>query len=118
MKVPDEVNRLRQEVIEKNGMRRDDIEFTFAKGRWSHLGEATLMNRVKSHPDVGERWVCLCFVPVFASLHLLTREKVPIAVEANKRRTGEHEPKYRGGSLMSFWAEHYEGEQLGCHRWF
>lgn len=58
MDVPVEVKRLRQEVIEKNGMRRDDIEFTFSKGRWGHLGEATLMNRVKSHPDVGERWVC------------------------------------------------------------
>lgn len=58
MNVPDDVKRLRQEVIEKNGIRRDDIEFTFSKGRWGHLGEATLMNRVKSHPDVGERWVC------------------------------------------------------------
>jgi len=26
------------------------------KGRWNHLGEATLMNRIKSHPDVGEAW--------------------------------------------------------------
>jgi len=26
------------------------------KGRWNHLGEATLMNRVKSHPDVGQAW--------------------------------------------------------------
>lgn len=26
------------------------------KGRWNHLGEATLLNRIKSHPDVGERW--------------------------------------------------------------
>ena len=36
--------------------RKDDVEFTFTKGRWGHLGEATLMNRVKSHPDVGEQW--------------------------------------------------------------
>jgi len=35
---------------------RSDVEFTFEKGRWGHLGEATLWNRVKSHPDVGERW--------------------------------------------------------------
>jgi hypothetical protein len=34
----------------------DDVEFTFLKGRWRNLGEATLMNRIKSHPDVGERW--------------------------------------------------------------
>jgi len=32
------------------------VEFTFEKGRWGHLGEATLWNRVKSHTDVGERW--------------------------------------------------------------
>lgn len=38
------------------GPGKDDVEFTFTKGRWGHLGEATLMNRIKSHPDVGERW--------------------------------------------------------------
>ncbi|KAF2198703.1 Clavaminate synthase-like protein [Delitschia confertaspora ATCC 74209] len=53
MDVPESVLRLRDEA-RKN--RRDDVEFTFVKGRWGHLGEATLMNRVKSHPDVGERW--------------------------------------------------------------
>ncbi|KAI9724664.1 MAG: hypothetical protein M1828_003533 [Chrysothrix sp. TS-e1954] len=36
--------------------RKDDVEFTFMKGRWRTLGEATLMNRVKSHTDVAERW--------------------------------------------------------------
>jgi len=56
MDVPGEVKKLRLDVLERNGGRHDDIEFTFAKGRWNHLGEATLMNRVKSHPDVGERW--------------------------------------------------------------
>lgn len=56
MEVPAHVKSLRQEVVERNGIRQDDIEFTFSKGRWGHLGEATLMNRVKSHPDVGERW--------------------------------------------------------------
>jgi isopenicillin N synthase-like dioxygenase len=53
MDVPAEVLALRDEA--RKG-RRDDVEFTFVKGRWGHLGEATLMNRVKSHPDVGERW--------------------------------------------------------------
>jgi hypothetical protein len=56
MDVPPHVKDLRQEVIKKHGIRDDDIEFTFRKGRWNHLGEATLMNRIKSHPDVGERW--------------------------------------------------------------
>lgn len=55
MDVPEGVLKLRDEARKA---RRDDVEFTFVKGRWGHLGEATLMNRVKSHPDVGERWVC------------------------------------------------------------
>jgi len=49
MEVPQEVLKLRKE-------RRDDVEFTFKKGKYKCLGEATLMNRIKSHPDVGERW--------------------------------------------------------------
>ncbi|PGH31142.1 hypothetical protein GX50_06069 [[Emmonsia] crescens] len=56
MDVPVHVKALREEVIKRNGIRQDDIEFTFSKGKWGHLGEATLMNRIKSHPDVGERW--------------------------------------------------------------
>jgi hypothetical protein len=57
MEVPDEVRALRQEILAaQGGSRRDDVEFTFVKGRWNHLGEATLMNRVKSHTDVAERW--------------------------------------------------------------
>lgn len=54
MDLPDAVLRLRDEA---RRARKDDVEFTFVKGgRWGHLGEATLSNRVKSHPDVGERW--------------------------------------------------------------
>ena len=56
MAVPNHVRALRSDILEREGGRRDDVEFTFVKGRWSHLGEATLMNRIKSHPDVGERW--------------------------------------------------------------
>ncbi|KAL9947372.1 hypothetical protein D7B24_009061 [Verticillium nonalfalfae] len=57
-RVPDEVRRQRQLVIERyGGERLDDVEFTFRRGGVSKtLGEATLRNRVKSHPDVGERW--------------------------------------------------------------
>lgn len=50
---------MRDAVLRRNGNRAgagDVVEFTFLKGRWNHLGEATLFNRVKSHPDVGERW--------------------------------------------------------------
>jgi isopenicillin N synthase-like dioxygenase len=54
--VPEEMKELRRKVMARNGGRLDDVEFTFKKGKYKHLGEATLMNRIKSHPDVGERW--------------------------------------------------------------
>ncbi|KAK3396391.1 hypothetical protein B0T20DRAFT_269842 [Sordaria brevicollis] len=56
--VPEHVKEQRRKVLEKNGGQRlDDVEFTFRKGGVATtLGEATLRNRVKSHPDVGERW--------------------------------------------------------------
>lgn len=56
MEVPDGVKKLRQDILARRGGRLDDIEFTFVKGMWSKLGEATLMNRIKSHPDVSEIW--------------------------------------------------------------
>jgi len=53
--VPEHVRELKRGLRDGQA-RNDDVEFTFVKGKWKHLGEATLMNRVKSHPDVGERW--------------------------------------------------------------
>jgi isopenicillin N synthase-like dioxygenase len=55
MSVPEHVRKLADGA--RSSERRDDVEFTFRSGRWGQLGEATLANRVKSHPDVGERWV-------------------------------------------------------------
>ncbi|ORY68606.1 uncharacterized protein BCR38DRAFT_455534 [Pseudomassariella vexata] len=57
-KVPEDVKEQRRRVLERNGgTRLDDVEFTFRAGGVARtLGEATLRNRVKSHPDVGERW--------------------------------------------------------------
>ncbi|KAL7926770.1 Clavaminate synthase-like protein [Trichoderma austrokoningii] len=56
-KVPENIRRQRQAIVARNGGRIDDVEFTFRSGAVaSTLGEATLRNRVKSHPDVGERW--------------------------------------------------------------
>jgi hypothetical protein len=56
-RVSDAVRAQRAAVLELNGGRLDDVEFTFRTGgRAKTLGEATLRNRVKSHPDVGERW--------------------------------------------------------------
>ena len=55
--VPESVKAQRRAVLERAGGRLDDVEFTFRGGGASKtLGEATLRNRVKSHPDVGERW--------------------------------------------------------------
>ncbi|KAI6370225.1 hypothetical protein MCOR25_004219 [Pyricularia grisea] len=56
--VPEEVREQRRKVLlEGSGERLDDVEFTFRTGGVATtLGEATLRNRVKSHPDVGERW--------------------------------------------------------------
>ncbi|KAL7789952.1 hypothetical protein V8C37DRAFT_385651 [Trichoderma ceciliae] len=55
--VPDDVKEQRQKIVERNGGRIDDVEFTFHKGSVATtVGEATLRNRVKSHQDVGERW--------------------------------------------------------------
>ncbi|TRX93825.1 hypothetical protein FHL15_005207 [Xylaria flabelliformis] len=55
--VPDAIKDQRRKVLEANGGRLDDVEFTFRSGGVAKtLGEATLRNRVKSHPDVGERW--------------------------------------------------------------
>ena len=54
--VPEHIKQMRGEILEKQSGRKDDVEFTFEKGRWGHLGEATLYNRCKSHMDVTERW--------------------------------------------------------------
>ena len=56
MQIPESLKGLRKQIVERNGGRFDDVEFTFKTGKYKHLGEATLMNRIKSHPDVGERW--------------------------------------------------------------
>ncbi|KAF4784542.1 2OG-Fe(II)oxygenase superfamily protein [Colletotrichum scovillei] len=57
-RVPEDIREQRRLVLERNGgTRLDDVEFTFRKGGVAKtLGEATLRNRIKSHPDVGERW--------------------------------------------------------------
>lgn len=56
-RVPAEIVEMRRKLVERNGGRLDDVEFTFKGGNVAKtLGEATLRNRIKSHPDVGERW--------------------------------------------------------------
>lgn len=88
MDVPEAVRGLKRE-------RRDDkVDFAFVKGRWSHLGEATLVNRVRSHPDVGEKWVSdLPFSPhssphrrLVASLFLLPQHPLVSVAHAHSAR--------------------------------
>ncbi|KAH7319144.1 hypothetical protein BKA65DRAFT_556574 [Rhexocercosporidium sp. MPI-PUGE-AT-0058] len=56
-RVPEDIKEMRRKVVARNGGRLDDVEFTFSGGNGARtLGEATLKNRIKSHPDVGERW--------------------------------------------------------------
>ncbi|MDI1490334.1 MAG: hypothetical protein OHK93_001534 [Ramalina farinacea] len=56
--VPARILKMRDERLAARGGGQggDGVEFTFAKGKYKHLGEAALANRVKSHPDVGEAW--------------------------------------------------------------
>ena len=70
--VPEHVREQRKKIFERYGHRMDDCEFTFRQGGPSKtLGEATFRNRVKSHPDVGERW----YPEVLASVREEQREK-------------------------------------------
>ena len=79
MDVPEGIRELKRQAVERHGGRKDDVEFTFVKGRWQNLGEATLMNRIKSHQDVGERWVCslVPYLTLCAVTLRLTSSKYP-----------------------------------------
>ena len=54
VKIPESTLALKRELLKKDG--QEFVEMTFKKERYKTLGEATLMNRVKSHPDVGEKY--------------------------------------------------------------
>lgn len=83
---------MRDEVVAKRaGQRRDDVEFTFEKGRWGHLGEATLANRVRSHPDVGERWYPEILDAIRRKQGRVTEEKEEGEREAEKVEHGKVE---------------------------
>ncbi|KAK2023131.1 2OG-Fe(II) oxygenase superfamily protein [Colletotrichum zoysiae] len=80
--VPEEIKEQRRAVLERNGgARLDDVEFTFRKGGVAKtLGEATLRNRVKSHPDVGERW----YPHILASIREEQARATAAAAEGSK----------------------------------
>ncbi|KAF8474235.1 hypothetical protein BDZ91DRAFT_691315 [Kalaharituber pfeilii] len=54
MVVPAEVKALKRDAVLSESA--EVVEMTFKKEKFERLGEATLMNRVKSHQDVGEKY--------------------------------------------------------------
>lgn len=91
--IPADILEMRNERLkQRGGERRDDVEFTFTKGRWGHLGEATLANRVRSHVDVGERWYPEILAQIRtdqAANQAANRDKVRGPAEADVSRTEE-----------------------------
>ena len=63
MDVPQHVRELRRDIVERQGGRKDDVEFTFVKGKWTHLGEATLMVRHQFHVSVYANDILICTLP-------------------------------------------------------
>ena len=85
-----------ERLKQRGGTRIDDVEFTFTKGRWAHLGEATLVNRIKSHVDVGERWYPEILAQVRAE-QAADRAKDEGPAEAHVPRLGEQTVGATGG---------------------
>ncbi|EFX05378.1 2og-Fe oxygenase family protein [Grosmannia clavigera kw1407] len=88
--VPEPVKDQRRAVLAAaaaaNGGRLDDVEFTFRTGGAAKtLGEATLRNRVKSHPDVGERW----FPDILADIRAEERQQQRKKGDGEAVRPGE-----------------------------
>ena len=84
--IPVEILAMRDERSKRRGGKSiDDVEFTFTKGRWGHLGEATLVNRVKSHVDVGERW----YPEILAQIRAEQAAKAEGLADTNLSRAGE-----------------------------
>jgi hypothetical protein len=91
-RVPEEVREMRRRVVERNGGRLDDVEFTFKSGgSASTLGEATLRNRIKSHPDVGERW----YPEILAEIRAQQKKER----EEGDRKKAAFEPQQNGALL-------------------
>jgi isopenicillin N synthase-like dioxygenase len=92
-RVPESVREQRQQIVERNGGRIDDVEFTFRAGGVSKtLGEATLRNRVKSHQDVGERWYpdILAAIREEQARAKKQREEAALVVEAPPKAVEAH----------------------------
>ncbi|KAK6520208.1 hypothetical protein TWF506_000490 [Arthrobotrys conoides] len=93
MNVPESTLALKRQIV---GGSKDSIEFTFKKDRFKHLGEATLLNRIKSHPDVGEKY--------YPDLLELIREREARDAEELERQRQVRE-ELKGGA----------GQEIGVH---
>lgn len=83
--VPSHIRRLKDDFIVSIGEKRaDDVEFTFRKGRWTHLGEATLWNRCKSHMDVAAAWYPELWVQITAERAEIARQEQAKKEEVSK----------------------------------
>jgi hypothetical protein len=92
-KVPEEIKEMRRKIVARNGGRLDDVEFTFSGGNGAKtLGEATLKNRIKSHPDVGERW----YPDILAEIRAQQKRE---REEAERRKTVSP-PSLQSGKLV------------------
>ncbi|CAF9919048.1 hypothetical protein IMSHALPRED_004507 [Imshaugia aleurites] len=95
--IPAEILAMRDERLkQRGGTSVDDVEFTFTKGRWRHLGEATLVNRVKSHVDVGEKFYPEILAQIRAE-QAAARTKAEGLAETEPSRTGEQNVGVTGG---------------------
>jgi len=91
-RVLEEVREMRRRIVERNGGRLDDVEFTFRSGGSARtLGEATLRNRIKSHPDVGERW----YPEILAEIRAQQKKER----EEGDRKKAAFEPQQNGAPL-------------------
>ncbi|KAG8533876.1 uncharacterized protein KY384_001617 [Bacidia gigantensis] len=94
--IPGHILELMDERMRSRGKRIDDVEFTFSKGKWGHLGEATLSNRVKSHPDVGERWYPEILARIKTEQAEVEKQKIQQVEDRARSDINRQEPRIDG----------------------
>ncbi|KAF3939170.1 hypothetical protein ABW19_dt0208609 [Dactylella cylindrospora] len=94
MGVPESTLALKRKILGEK-VKKDSIEFTFKKDRFKHLGEATLLNRVKSHPDVGEKY----YPDLLAKIRQLERENKE---ELERQKQAREELRGSAGRLQEY----------------
>ncbi|KAL1643960.1 hypothetical protein SLS58_004635 [Diplodia intermedia] len=54
--MPAGLMRLRRELAERCPERGDEVGRLYGDGKWADVGEQSLLHRIRSHPDVAQRW--------------------------------------------------------------